>query len=421
MSPMFDNKDILTTSKEERSFNLFWLGFILYVLCYLFFTTSHSLIILLQVIQFGSLVLMISTAPGFFQFKIGSSYLKFIFTLYFIWQMVTVLRGNISFNVTDIKSVIVNPSELLLYFSPLLLFFPRNLLFYKKLFTVIIILGIFYIFYSIIFVRILLNPDDASEKSKAFVENLSSLSFSCGFILLTLFYHSKKRQILAAGIIFLSLFFLVIRGRRGSIFMFCEILTFSYIIYIIQSRKKVMIIYLTAVIVLIGTLYISEVYKPLQNRFYGFLLSRGEEDTRTGVELYFYDDMKTKDWIIGRGIEGKYFCPDIEENQLTNYRDAIETGYLNTILKGGLISLILYLLIAIPGIIKGIFYSKNVLSKSAGIWILMNIINSYPAIVNGFDLQYLLVWISIGICYSNKIRSMPEMAVQKIFKSNFHI
>ena len=119
--------------------------------------------------------------------------------------------------------------------------------------------------------------------------------------------------------------------------------------------------------------------------------------------------MKTKDWIIGRGSDGEYFCPDIEENQLTDYRNTIETGYLQTILKGGLISLILFLLIAIPAIIKGIFFSKNTLSKAAGIWILMNIINSYPTVVNGFDLPYLLVWISIGICYSQQIRNMPEM------------
>jgi len=417
---MFITEDILTaTSKEERSFNFFWLGFILYTLAYSFFTSSRIIIISLQAIQFGSLALMISSASGFFQFKLDNSYLKFFFTLYFLWQLITVLRGNISFNATYMKSVIVYPYIVLLYLSPLLLFFPRNLLFYKKLFTVIITLGIFYILYDILFIRILLNPDNSSEKSKGLVENLSALSFSCGFILLTLFYHSKKRQILAVGIILLSLFFLVVRARRGSIFMYCEIIVFSYIMYITRTKKKVLIIFLTAFIALIGTIYISGVYKPFQNRIYGFLLSRGEEDSRTGVELYFYDDMETKDWIIGRGSDGEYFCPDIEKNQLTDYRDTIETGYLQTILKGGLISLILFLLIAIPAIIKGIFFSKNTLSKAAGIWILMNIINSYPTVVNGFDLPYLLVWISIGICYSQQILNMRESNLKQFFEKTY--
>ena len=205
---MFITENILTaTSKEERRFNFFWIGFILYTLAYTFFTSSRIIIISLQAIQFGSLALMISSASGFFQFKLDNSYLKFFFTLYFLWQLITVLRGNISFNATYMKSVIVNPYIVLLYFSPLILFFPRNLLFYKKLFTVIITLGIFYILYDILFIRILLNRDDSNETSRGLVENLSVLSFSCGFILLTLFYHSKKRQILAAGIILLSLFF----------------------------------------------------------------------------------------------------------------------------------------------------------------------------------------------------------------------
>ena len=92
--------------------------------------------------------------------------------------------------------------------------------------------------------------------------------------------------------------------------------------------------------------------------------------TQERVELYFYDDMKTKDWIIGRGINGEYFLSNVEENQITNYRRNIETGYLQTILKGGLISLGLFIFIAIPALIKGLFYSKNILSKAAAIWIL---------------------------------------------------
>ena len=169
--------------------------------------------------------------------------------------------------------------------------------------------------------------------------------------------------------------------------------------------------YFTLLLTLLGFLYAFQLYKPTDNKIFGFLLEKGDEDTRTGIELYFYDDMKSKDWIVGRGIEGQYFCPDIEEDQVTNYRKNIETGYLQTILKGGLISLGLFLLIALPAVIKGVFFSKNIFSKAAGIWVLLSIINSYPTIVNGFTLEYLLVWFSIGICYSSKIRQMSELDI----------
>jgi hypothetical protein len=166
--------------------------------------------------------------------------------------------------------------------------------------------------------------------------------------------------------------------------------------------------------VIVSALYINGVYRPHNNHLFGYLLERGDEDTRSAVEIYFYDDMKTKDWIIGKGINGEYFAPDIEKEQLTNYRSNIETGYLQTILKGGLISLGLFILIAVPALLKGIFYSRNILSKAAGIWILMALINSYPSTVNTFTLRYLLVWISIGICYSKEIRQMENSYIKDI-------
>lgn len=403
---------LISTRKEERNFQFFWISYIIYTLCFAlafaFPIGARIQSIILQAIQFVALIIMVSTSLNFFQFKINNSYLKFLFTVYIIWQFIIIIRGYEAFDKDYMKNFLFSPSAGILYFSPLLLFFPKKLVFYKKLFNVIITLGAFYIVYTILYRKDLLSSGGTNDKSMAIVETLSALSFSCGFILLTFFYHSLKRQILAIGVIFLALFFAVVRARRGLIIMYVDILLFSYIFYIFQSRKKILATYLTALIAIFGIMYISGVYKPLNNSVYGFLLSRGDEDTRSGVELYFYNDMKLKDWVIGRGINGRYFCPDVIEDQVSDYRDTIETGYLQTVLKGGLISLGLFLLIAVPAMIKGIFSSKNILSKAAGIWILMSIVNSYPTAVNYFVLQYLLVWISIGICYSSEIRNLPE-------------
>ena len=154
------------------------------------------------------------------------------------------------------------------------------------------------------------------------------------------------------------------------------------------------------------------------NRYgiFRLLTERGNEDTRTGVEVSFYKDMKIEDWIIGKGIQGSYYAPEIEEDEkarITGYRTLIETDYLNIILKGGIISLGLLLLIAIPAIFKGLFYSRNILSKASAIWILLWIILLYPATVTTFTLNYLLVWISIGICYSKSMRSLPDPKIKE--------
>jgi hypothetical protein len=39
----------------------------------------------------------------------------------------------------------------------------------------------------------------------------------------------------------------------------------------------------------------------------------------------------------------------------------------------------------------------------------------YPATPFGFSLNYILVWISIGICYSSKLRGMSDDTIKEIF------
>jgi hypothetical protein len=145
-------------------------------------------------------------------------------------------------------------------------------------------------------------------------------------------------------------------------------------------------------------------------------IDRISQDSRSEVEQYFFRDLKPIDWIIGKGINGKYFCPIGDGlGGITILRNGIETDYLNIILKGGIISLGLKLLIAIPAIINGLFHSKNLLSKAAGIWIFFYLIDLYPSPVTTFSLNYLLVWISIGICYSKELRDLSDDGIKKVF------
>ncbi|MGN6196966.1 MAG: hypothetical protein ACTHOB_18640 [Ginsengibacter sp.] len=410
--------DLLTelNQKEIKFLNFFWLGFAVYSITAAFVTQSHIIILILQVFQMISLLSMFYGAIHLIKYKFDNDYLAIIFTFYLLWLLIIFAGVYKFFNYSFFKSSFLGaPSGPLLYFAPLVLLFPRKLGYYKKLFDVIIIFGIFYVLFDFIFIKHLLSSDSSDKRNNAIVETLSDLSFPCGFILLTLYYHSTKKQLISMGVVLLALLFALIRARRGLIVMYSEILLFGYIIYFFTSRSKVLIIYLTIIVFIGGLTYYFHMYRPHESKVFGFLLERGDEDTRTGVELYFYDDMKTKDWIVGRGVKGEYFCPDIEEDQATNYRDTIETGYLQTILNGGLISLGLFLLIAIPAFIKGIFSSRNILSKAAGLWILMSIVNSYPATINVFTLNYLLVWISIGICYSKEIRYLSEPELRQFF------
>jgi len=398
------------TNKQLRNLNLFGTGFLIYSAGYIISGTPNSNFIICQLLQSLSLFLIIPTTINLIRFEIENQQLKLLFVIYFIWSLLIIIRG-FQFNYSSIKQMLFDPLfGIFSYFVPLIIFFPKKLDFYKKLFDVIIIFGILAFLYDIVFFKYLVSSDRGSILSRDIIENTSGLVVPCGFILFTHGYHSNKTKLIALGVIILALLFAIYKARRTYIFMCSSTLMVAYFLYLFSSKRKIIVIYLSLLTLLIGIFYVNRLYN-VNKSIFGYLVERGDVDTRTGVELYFYDDMRTKDWIIGRGINGEYYCPGIEEDGVTSYRGVIETGFLQTVLKGGLISLGLFLFITIPAILKGLFDSKNTLSKAAALWILLGIIYSYPTIIQGFSLYYLIVWISIGICYSKSIRYLPESSV----------
>jgi hypothetical protein len=315
--------------------------------------------------------------------------------------------------------MLLNPDYgILLYFAPLIIFFPGTLDFYKKIFNVILILGIFFFICDVLFIRQLL---DRSMETQNVIETLArNLAWPSGFILLTSMYHSNKRKFLALAVLIIGFLFSIYKARRGLSLSLGSLLFFSFFSYMMSSKQKIFIIYLAVLFATIGLIYANSIYNINNNKLLNFIAERGDEDTRTGVELYFYNDMHSKDWLIGRGINGQYYCPGIDTDSDTpsDYRSVIETGYLQIILKGGIIRLVLFLLIVVPAVFLGLFYSNNVLSKASAIWIIVALLSLYPATVESFNLQYFLVWISVGICYSRKIRSYTNDYLISFFRDD---
>jgi hypothetical protein len=407
-----------TDDVPQSSFVLFWIGFSLYAI----FQTFNSLDLLnLKIclaLQFLGIVILIISGINIAVLRFKNYYLSFLFVLHFSWLLLLIVRdmGGIA-NYASIKDFLFSPygSGGLLYFVPLAVFLPRNAVFLKRTFDAIVILGIVYLFFNVLLIKSLLVAGDDPHSQEMF-EILSALSLPCGFIICTYAYHSKLRNLFALGVITLTLLFAIIRARRGMLIFCSGILASAYLIYFFHSKKKYFLIYLSILLISLVGLYASSLYRISENRILGYITEKGVDDTRTRIEWYFFDDMKTKDWIIGKGILGSYFCPNIEENQVTNFRNVIETGYLQIVLKGGLVSLILLLLILIPALIMGIFFSRNILAKASGVWILIFIGCLYPRDVVKFDLNYILVWMSIGICYNKSLRNMPETYILQYLK-----
>ena len=414
--------EIHSGTATDRSYrvpvNLFWIGFIIYAASYSISATDQVNFIIINLLQIVALGMIVPSAVLLMEFKIENSYLRVIFILYVFWLFAVVLRG-ISFDYDSVKQMLFNPVRgVLKFFVPLVILFRKNFSFYRRLFDAIYILGIIYLLFSLLAVKEIIFPSNY-YMSQGIVENFSQhLSFASGFLLLTFIYHSKSRNLFSVFIVFLTFLFAVLRARRGLMFISFSMMFFSFIIYQYANKTKVVNMVISGFFILMVSYAAMRIYDENRNDTFSLLTERIGDDTRSEVEEYFYRDFKLKDWVIGRGMNGQYFCPGVfDGEQVSVHRGVIETGFLQIILNGGVISLFLFVLLAIPGMIKGIFTSNNLLSKAAGIWIVLFFLYAYPGGPAIFTLNYILVWLSIGICYSEKIRKMSDNDIIDLLKS----
>lgn len=407
---------------ESRIFNFFWLGFIIYTFAFILSISELVSYSMCNAMQALGLMFLVPSAILLLRFKFENNYLRVILIIFFIWQLGIILRG-FQFDYVFIKQMLFDPYEsIFIYLSPLILLFPKNLPYLKKVFTVIIILGIIFLFFDLVSIRQLLVSYDDKDAQGKIEYYAKTLSITAGFILLTFMYHSSRRNFIALAVVGVTLLLSLIRARRSLAVLSLSPLVFAYFIYYSYSKNKTLKIVYFFLISIVVTLIIAY-YQYLMSYFStssitSWFIDRIGQSTRGGVEQYFYQDLQPLDWVIGKGFNGKYYCPGILEGgpgSLSIFRSGIETDYLNIILKGGLISLGLTLMITVPAILKGLFQSRNMLSKAAAIWILFYLGDLYPTPVTTFTLNYLLVWISVGICYSKSIRDIPEEEVRKFF------
>lgn len=410
-------KSLFVTSKELKAINLFWIGFILHSIGYTLTITYIINPIILQVFQLGAIFLFVVSTAKLIQLKFDNKYLQVLFILYMAWTATIILRGT-QFSFYDIKVMLFLPYEgIFSYLAPLILLFPRNLLYYKKAFDAAIILAVLYVIHDAIVIGEIMSR--ANENGKGMLEVFTkSLALPAGLVFMTYYYHPKQRKILAGSVLILASFLATYRARRSLLLMSINPLLFGYLLYLINSRKKFLIVFFSLFMVMFLALFAESFINTDNDRgLFASLMERGTADTRTNVELCMYNDMETLDWIVGKGMNGTYYCPNIEDNDSIDYRTGIESDYLNTILKGGIIYLGLCLLIMIPAVYKGLFQSRNLLSKAAAIWILLYLLYLYPAPVSKFNANYLFVWLSVGICYSKVIRQLPEQLVISYFRA----
>lgn len=382
--------------------SIYWLIVSFFVFELFFESISPTLCHAYQFLTFSVIVLYYLNSKPTLQ-ETGK-FINTIMVLLLIWSSIIIYRGNWDVSSNQLIRNVISSRGVVLYLLPFIFFLKYDSNSIKSIFT------IFFYASLLSFPLWILNWNNLNQTGNIISytsEGIGGyLQFFAAFLLFISPVLTKRKKLLIMAVVGIYLVLMLINGRRNVVFSLFLYGCISYLIFLIYSAKAKKLGIVIFTVLSLSVLSIQVISNLDNNRgVLSFFFERFGEDTRSGVTaLYFYDFQNSpkRDFIIGRGMSGTYYFNQVE-NRITGEvlidRPAIETGYLDMILKGGLVFDILIILVLIPGIFKGL-KSKQFLGTACGLFLLTYLIDLYStAPISNFGPRALLFWFCISICY----------------------
>lgn len=153
------------------------------------------------------------------------------------------------------------------------------------------------------------------------------------------------------------------------------------------------------------------------------------EDSRTFLFQELMSDLSFNEKIFGRGSLGTYYSPFFEK--VTRYYEIIgntawegdkpirittEVGYLQMILKGGFVLMLLNFIIFIYASYVAIFRAKSKFLRRLGYFIFILTILMIVEFRPTFSPIFIILWMAIGTVLNKKNREMTDEEVENIIR-----
>lgn len=323
----------------------------------------------------------------------------------------------VPYNYEGIRSIFLSPALYLPYVSVLLSIKSYNFRILNSIVISMLLSSILFLYFSYIYFPsfLLMSGQEAAqilqEQDISFDTVSKSLGACTGFGILIAPCLKKKYLIPLLIVFFLNLALAILLGRRNIIFtngLFLIIGIFNWMKYT-KMRKSIKI--LLSIIVFCGIVYVLvngvAMLQNSDNYFLSALSNKIDRDNRSNVIEAYNREMNNPFfyWIFGKGIDSTYYCPGVEE---TPFRKTIEVGWRHIIMKVGLIGFYCYLMIQIKPLLKR---STNILISGCMCYILVSLLELYPAGVPAFNLRYVLIWICVSICLDKRFRTLSQKEI----------
>ena len=127
-------------------------------------------------------------------------------------------------------------------------------------------------------------------------------------------------------------------------------------------------------------------------------------DTRTFLYEEVFDDLtESKAWLLGKGINGTYYSSYFDQKRVNADaadRILVEVGFLDYLLKGGLVQTILYMLLLLLAIFNCYYRSSSKSMVLIGAILLAHYVLLFVEDVPRYDLYNFAMWFCIGMSFS---------------------
>ena len=135
-------------------------------------------------------------------------------------------------------------------------------------------------------------------------------------------------------------------------------------------------------------------------------------DTRTFLYFEVFQDLKINNaFVFGKGLNATYASEAFQ----TLGRPVVEVGFLQILLKTGIVGILLYLWVILKAIYLSLGKSTSFHMKSLGLLLLGYVIMLFVENVIAYNLLNVIVWIVVGMCYSPKLRAMSDTEFKFLF------
>jgi hypothetical protein len=361
---------------------------------------------------FASSVLMLFVYFGtYWRVSLRGTNITIVFDILLAWILISLVRSLLQcHNFGDIRELLLS-NYLGLSLFPVLFFIsgikPGYFSAMNKILSIYILIAAFV---SMIFVN--------------YFEFQLFLLLPIFYLIITIPLRTPAGKIMVI-LITVSIIIVSFTNRAGlmRILISFSILGAYYIMKIVRINKKL----LYTLVFLVLMIPVVSLYLGMKGQSV-FQIVLGEEhdnysqlnpyaDTRTFLYYEVFQDLRlNKAFLFGKGMNAGYAS---ESFGMFN-RQIVEVGFLQMLLKTGIIGCLLYFWIILSAVFKALGKSKSLFMKALGLLIASYLLLFFIENIIAYNLLNIVIWFSIGVCHSQELRELNDQGIGNLFKGVFN-